>query len=77
MSLLSDTFLMFFSNLFEMHAMPVGAHNRYWASDTTYAKKNGGMYDFVVEKDKAIPTDKVPPTFFEALYLWVNQLMTV
>lgn len=42
-----------------MHGLPVVAHNRYWASDTTYAKKNGGMYDFVVEETKAIPDDKV------------------
>jgi len=39
--------------------MPVGAHNRYWAADTTYAKKNNGSYDFYVETTKAIPDDLV------------------
>jgi len=48
-----------FSDLFEKHGMPVAAHNRYWAADTSYAKKNGGMYDFVVEETKAIPADTV------------------
>ena len=39
--------------------MPAAAHNRFWAADTSYAKKNGGKYDFVVEEEKAIPVDKV------------------
>lgn len=33
------------------------AHNRYWASDTVYAEQNGGDYNFIVEKEKAIPLD--------------------
>lgn len=48
-----------YSELFEAHGMPAAAHNRYWAADTTYAKKNGGKYDFEVEEEKAIPVDKV------------------
>ena len=47
-----------------MHGLPVVAHNRYWAADTSYAKKNGGDYNFVVEKEKAIPADKVKLRFF-------------
>ena len=47
-----------------MHGLPVVAHNRYWAADTSYAKKNGGEYNFVVEKEKAIPADKVKLRFF-------------
>ncbi|XP_064616666.1 uncharacterized protein LOC135480695 [Liolophura sinensis] len=37
---------------------PVSAHNRWWSAKTTYAKQNGGNYDFIVEETKAIPTDK-------------------
>jgi len=33
------------------------AHNRYWAKDTVYAKQNGGEFDFIIEKSKAMPTD--------------------
>jgi len=44
--------------------MPVAAHNRYWAADTTYAKKNNGSYDFYVETEKAIPDDPVRDFFF-------------
>ncbi len=38
---------------------PVVGHNRYWASNTDYAKQNGGQYDFIVEADKgkALPND--------------------
>ena len=34
-------------------------HNRYWSSDTTYAKQNGGAYDFIVEplNQLAIPAE--------------------
>jgi len=31
------------------------AHNRYWDPATVYAKQNGGKYDFIVEKGKALP----------------------
>ena len=35
-------------------------HNRFWANDTTYAKRNGGAYDFLVEPENslAIPTSQ-------------------
>ncbi|CAF1132035.1 unnamed protein product, partial [Didymodactylos carnosus] len=37
--------------------LPIGAHNRYWASNTTYAKDNGGKYDFLIDKinQKSLP----------------------
>jgi hypothetical protein len=37
---------------------PVVGHNRFWSSDTVYARQNGGKFDFIVEADKqkAIPT---------------------
>eukprot|EP00494_Astrolonche_serrata_P003560 UN03567 len=28
------------------------AHNRYWSSDTVYAKQNGGAYDFIIEDNR-------------------------
>lgn len=45
--------------MFEQTGLPVSAHNRYWASNTDYAKKNGGKYNFVVEEYKSIPQDWV------------------
>ncbi|XP_050418345.2 uncharacterized protein LOC126831737 [Patella vulgata] len=30
---------------------PVSAHNKWWSSNTTYAKQNGGQFDFVLEDD--------------------------
>ena len=53
--------------------MPAAAHNRYWAADTTYAKKNGGKYDFVVENEKAIPVDKVRNYRFNVLKYIANR----
>ncbi|XP_071096504.1 uncharacterized protein [Haliotis cracherodii] len=41
--------------LYNMTGWPAGAHNRFWASDTTYAKQNGGQFDFIVEILKAVP----------------------
>lgn len=29
---------------------PIMGHNRYWAVDNVYAKQNGGLYDWVIEK---------------------------
>ncbi|XP_071835064.1 uncharacterized protein [Apostichopus japonicus] len=43
--------------LFKKLGYPLAAHNRYWSSDTDYASKNGGKWNFIVEKDKAIPQD--------------------
>ena len=43
---------------------PIMAHNRYWSSNTDYAKQNGGKFDFVVEGDLALPND---PTFWRYL----------
>ena len=34
------------------------AHNRYWDAKTVYAKQNGGDYNFIVETEKAIPTEQ-------------------
>ena len=38
-------------------------HNRYWSNDTTYARRNGGRYNFIVEAGSfAVPDDQVSPT---------------
>eukprot|EP00659_Diplonema_papillatum_P007521 gene7521-11520_t len=41
---------------------PIVAHNRYWSSNTDYAKQNGGKYNFLVEPNSqsgvAIPQDQ-------------------
>ena len=34
------------------------AHNRMWAGDVTYAKQNGGKYDFVVEGTMSLPNEQ-------------------
>lgn len=31
------------------------AHNRMWAGDTTYAKQNGGQFDFTVAGGTSLP----------------------
>ena len=36
---------------------PIVAHNRFWSSNTDYAKQNGGDYDFVVDGNFALPND--------------------
>ena len=42
--------------------MSANVHNlfcfKFRANDTTYAKQNGGKYDFIVEKYKALPITK-------------------
>jgi hypothetical protein len=34
------------------------AHNRYWSPQTDYAKANGGLWDFVIESEIALPTTR-------------------
>ncbi|XP_046561028.1 uncharacterized protein LOC124270049 [Haliotis rubra] len=50
--------------LYNKTGLPLTAHNRYWASDTTYAKQNGGQYSFIVDKTKALPLEQ---TFWDDL----------
>ncbi|KAH3797073.1 uncharacterized protein LOC127837128 [Dreissena polymorpha] len=54
-----DVFPDGFVNVSRMLNLPAAAHNRYWAADTTYAKQNGGKYEFVVEAVKALPVDQL------------------
>jgi hypothetical protein len=48
-------------DLYNKTQWPVVAHNRFWAPDTTYAKVNGGKWDFIVEPENnlAIPNEQV------------------
>ena len=46
----------------KMGHLPACAHNRYWSSDTAYAKQNGGSYNFIVEPIVSLPTDQVRQT---------------
>eukprot|EP00977_Amphora_coffeiformis_P005903 scaffold1248_cov170-Amphora_coffeaeformis.AAC.22 len=34
------------------------AHNRYWSTETVYAKQNGGDFDFVMEDKGALPLEE-------------------
>eukprot|EP01012_Entosiphon_sulcatum_P028632 TRINITY_DN3468_c0_g1_i1.p1 TRINITY_DN3468_c0_g1~~TRINITY_DN3468_c0_g1_i1.p1 ORF type:complete len:750 (+),score=126.46 TRINITY_DN3468_c0_g1_i1:23-2251(+) len=43
------------TGFYERTGWPVQAHNRYWAPDSTYAKKNGGPWDFIVEDTLSLP----------------------
>ena len=36
---------------------PIMAHNRYFSSDTDYAKQNGGAFEFYIERETANPND--------------------
>ncbi|XP_048245143.1 uncharacterized protein LOC124119103 isoform X1 [Haliotis rufescens] len=44
--------------------LPVSAHNKFWSGDTTYAKQNGGKYNFIIEGSRAVPDDQ---TFWDDL----------
>ena len=45
-------------NLYKnVNGWPIVAHNRYWSSDTDYAKQNGGDFNFVIDGSYALPND--------------------
>eukprot|EP00546_Thalassionema_frauenfeldii_P012530 CAMPEP_0178927276 /NCGR_PEP_ID=MMETSP0786-20121207/19084_1 /TAXON_ID=186022 /ORGANISM="Thalassionema frauenfeldii, Strain CCMP 1798" /LENGTH=717 /DNA_ID=CAMNT_0020602663 /DNA_START=1642 /DNA_END=3795 /DNA_ORIENTATION=+ len=50
----------------------VVAHNRYWSSDNVYAKQNGGIYDFIIEGDNALPREEAfwDQLFQDAKFSW-------
>ncbi|CAL1533037.1 unnamed protein product [Lymnaea stagnalis] len=35
--------------------LPLVAHNRYWSKNVTYAKQNGGTFDFLIEANVSLP----------------------
>mmetsp|Transcript_80981 Transcript_80981/g.185386 ORF Transcript_80981/g.185386 Transcript_80981/m.185386 type:complete len:654 (+) Transcript_80981:2248-4209(+) len=53
-----------FDALHKETGFPFTMHNRYWSSQTVYAKQNGGNFTFRVEKEYAIPDD---PSFWDFL----------
>ncbi|XP_048777200.2 uncharacterized protein LOC125681238 isoform X4 [Ostrea edulis] len=56
----------FYNHTFSLLAL----HNRYWSKDTSYAKQNGGKYDFIVEDSGALPVEQ---TFWNDL---LNKTLT-
>ena len=36
----------------------ITAHNRMWATDNVYAKRNGGNFSWIVDKKVAVPTQQ-------------------
>ncbi|XP_046547807.1 uncharacterized protein LOC124257721 [Haliotis rubra] len=38
--------------------LPLAAHNRYWSRNATYAKQNGGKYNFIEGQLMALPDDQ-------------------
>ncbi|KAH9490740.1 hypothetical protein Btru_035382 [Bulinus truncatus] len=45
--------------------LPLVAHNRYWSVNTTYAKVNGGDFDFIIGPNVSLPLNK---TFWDFLF---------
>ncbi|CAG5110825.1 Oidioi.mRNA.OKI2018_I69.chr2.g5182.t1.cds [Oikopleura dioica] len=54
-----DAFPDSMQGLYYNTSLPVIAHNRWWCSNTTYAKENGGGYDFSIDRKTgfALPTE--------------------
>ncbi|XP_046547869.1 uncharacterized protein LOC124257772 [Haliotis rubra] len=44
--------------LYNKTQYPVVAHSMYWSSNTTYARANGGSYDFLIDGHKALPLEE-------------------
>ncbi|XP_071096653.1 uncharacterized protein [Haliotis cracherodii] len=44
--------------LYNKTELPVIAHSMFWSSNTTYAKANGGQYDFLIEGPKSLPLEE-------------------
>ncbi|XP_059175515.1 uncharacterized protein LOC131955424 [Physella acuta] len=55
----ADIFPDGFRYLYEQTKLPFGCHNRYWDNQTTYAKYNGGKYNFLSDTyfGLAVPND--------------------
>merc|ERR1712032_1410331 len=48
----ADIFPNGLQNLFEKTGWPQQLHNRYWDPNNTYAKRNGGKYNFVCDDEE-------------------------
>jgi hypothetical protein len=42
--------------------LPITAHNRWWSTEVTYARQNGGDYDFIVETSPSRATNRTRPS---------------
>lgn len=51
--------------MFKTTNMPVALHSKYWSIDNTYAKQNGGKYDFIIDGIGALP---LQAEFWEDLF---------
>ena len=62
-----DIFPSGMESVYARTGLPVGAHNRYWATDTVYSRENGGHFRFVTEKgtNRSLPQD---PDFWNYLF---------
>jgi hypothetical protein len=48
--------------------LPVTAHNKFWDSKVSYAKENGGAYEFLIDQKnyKSLPNEQI---FWDDLFL--------
>ena len=47
-----------FANVTRALGWQLVAHNRYYSSNTSYAKQNGGTYDWLVQSNSSLPIDQ-------------------
>ncbi|XP_046547851.1 uncharacterized protein LOC124257766 [Haliotis rubra] len=45
--------------LYNKTELPVFGYNTFWSSNTTYARANGGKYDFLIDVPKALPLEEM------------------
>ncbi|CAB9520567.1 expressed unknown protein [Seminavis robusta] len=48
------------------------AHNRYWSADNTYAKQNGGDYEFIMEDLRSTATKTTPTAIPVETRFWMD-----
>ena len=69
---MQEFFALGFANLTQRLGWKIVAHNRYFSSESTYAKQNGGKYNFVVQGNSSLPID---PQFWHDLFAERNVSM--
>ncbi|XP_046337463.2 uncharacterized protein LOC124119101 [Haliotis rufescens] len=55
---MSDVFPSGMEWLYNKTNLPALAHSKFWSSNNTYAKQNGGNYNFIIDGQKALPTEE-------------------
>ena len=43
--------------VFQETGMPVVAHSKWWCNETTYARRNGGKYEFYIDDQTGLVLD--------------------